>query len=359
MSTKVLNIIAAGVLAGSLAGAITSASAETLRLLTWGNYAPDEVVQKFEAKYPDIHVQVTLSNNEEMIAKLRATGGSGWDLAQPSHDRIMEAQVEYGIYKPMDLSKVHVNELDPQLLAAVKHNTTINGKVYSIPFMWGTAGLVVNKTKAPDVKKWTDLCDPKYKGKVSMRLRRIILLGTAFAMGYDPFAAYHNKDKYRKLMDRVQQKLIACKDNVRAYWHGGDQLMRLMMSGEVVASGTWSSTANRLHALNPKFVFVPPESGALAWIDTFTLPKNGKADDAAYKWINFVMQPDIEKIIAAHCGATPAVKNGMALMPAAGRESLETAFSKQDLNKLKFFPNVPPGIEDIEGKVLDNIKAAH
>ena len=42
----------------------------------------------FEAKYPDIDVEVTFSNNEEMIAKLRATGGAGFDLAQPSHDRI-------------------------------------------------------------------------------------------------------------------------------------------------------------------------------------------------------------------------------------------------------------------------------
>lgn len=358
MSIKAFRVLAISALTGLLVCAVTSAGAQTLRLLTWGNYAPDEVVQKFEAKYPNIHVEVTLSNNEEMIAKLRATGGSGWDLAQPSHDRIMEAQVEYGIYKPMDLSKVHIKALDPQLLAAVEHNTTINGKVYSIPFMWGTAGLVVDKTKAPDIKRWTDLCEPEYKGKVSMRLRRIILLGTAFAMGYDPFAAYSNKDKYRDIMQHVQKKLIACKDNVRAYWHGGDQLVRLMMSGEVIASGTWSSTADRLHALDSKFVFVPPKSGALAWIDTFTLPKNGKADDAAYKWINFVMQPDIEKIIAAHCGGTPAVKHGMDLMPPADREALETAFSKQDMKNLKFFPNVPPGIEDIEGKVLDNIKAA-
>ena len=43
-------------------------------------------------KYPDIDVEVTLSNNEEMIAKLRATGGAGFDLAQPSHDRIFAAQ---------------------------------------------------------------------------------------------------------------------------------------------------------------------------------------------------------------------------------------------------------------------------
>jgi spermidine/putrescine transport system substrate-binding protein len=66
-------------------------------------------VKKFEEKYPDITVEVTFSNNEEMIAKLRATGGAGFDLAQPSHDRIYAVQQEYNIYKPLDLSKINTD----------------------------------------------------------------------------------------------------------------------------------------------------------------------------------------------------------------------------------------------------------
>src|SRR5262245_29475713 len=86
--------------------------AQTLRLLTWNSYAPNNVVQMFEKKYPDIKVEVTLSNNEDMIAKLRATGGAGFDLAQPSHDRINAVQSEYGVYKPLDLSKIDVAAMD-------------------------------------------------------------------------------------------------------------------------------------------------------------------------------------------------------------------------------------------------------
>ena len=67
--------------------AMSAAQAETLRLLTWGGYAPEEVIAKFEAETGHT-VEVTTSNNEEMIAKLRATNGGGFDLAQPSQDRI-------------------------------------------------------------------------------------------------------------------------------------------------------------------------------------------------------------------------------------------------------------------------------
>jgi len=337
---------------------ITSASAETLRLLTWGNYAPDGLIKKFEAKYPDIDVEVTVSTNEEMIAKLRATGGAGFDLAQPSHDRIFAAQLEYNIYKPMDLSKINTDAMTKTHLEGVKANTTIDGEVYAVPHQWGTSGLMADKSKAPELAGWGDLCDPKYKGKTSMRLKRTILLGTAFDMGEDPFAAYADLDKYQAILDKVADKLIACKDNIKAYWKGGDDLSAMMMSGEIVASETWDSTAYKLYGENQNIVFVPPKTGALAWIDTFALPRKGKADDAAYKWINFVLEPENVKLMSASTGAIAAVKGGKDLLPDDKKAAVNAAFSDADIDNLKFFANIPPGVEDMEGKTLEKIKAA-
>jgi spermidine/putrescine transport system substrate-binding protein len=296
----IMKLAIAGLLATTVM-ATAPAQAETLRLLTWGSYAPDELVKKFEEKYPDITVEVTFSNNEEMIAKLRATGGAGFDLAQPSHDRIYAVQQEYNIYKPLDLSKINTDAMQAKLLDGVKANTTIDGEVYAVPHQWGTSGLMANKTMAPDVKAWGDLCDPQYAGKTSMRLRRTILLGMAFDMGEDPFAAYADLDKYQEILDKVADKLISCKDNLKAYWKGGDDLSAMMMSGEIVASETWDSTAYKLYGENKDIVFVPPKTGALAWIDTFAIPRKGEADDAAYKWINFVLEPEnVEDHVRQH-----------------------------------------------------------
>ena len=343
----------------ALAAVAGPAHAETtLRLLTWGNYAPEQVVELFEQKYPDIKVEVTFSNNEEMVAKLRATGGAGFDLVQPSHDRIFAAQKEFNIYKPLDLSQIDTSVMDENLLAGVKANTTIDGEVYAVPHEWGTSGLMVDKTKAPNIKNWSDLCDPQYKGRTSMRLRRTILLGTAFAMGKDPFAAYSDLNEYQKILDEVTAKLIACKDNLKTYWKAGDDLSALMLSGEVIASETWDSTAYKLFAQNPNIVFVPPATGALAWIDTFALPRKGEADDAAYKWINFVMQPEIVTMMSAKSGAIVAVKDGVSMMPEDKRAAVEAAFTPEDIANLKFFANIPPGLEDLEGKALEMIQAA-
>ncbi len=336
-----------------------TASAETLRLLTWGGYAPEDVIAAFEAEYPDIDVEVTLSNNEEMIAKLRATGGTGFDLAQPSHDRVYAAQVEYNIYKPLDLSQINTDAMTPNLLEGVKANTTIDGEVYSVPHQWGTSGIMTNMKEAPEVTGWNDLCDEQYAGRTSMRLRRTILLGTAFGMGKNPFELYADPAAYQQMLDEVTEKLIACKSVIKTYWSGGDDLSALMLSGEVVVSETWDSTAFKLYGENPDIVFVPPETGALAWIDTFTIPRGGEADDAAYKWINFVLRPEITKMMSASTGAIAAVPNGIELMPDDKKAAISAAFDQEDLDNLKFFANIPPGIEDMEGLALERIKAAN
>lgn len=344
--------------ASALVAVSNGANAETLRLLTWGGYAPDNVIQLFEKEYSDVKVEVTLSNNEEIIAKLRATGGAGFDLAQPSHDRIFAAQQEYDIYKPLDLSKIETASMQQNLLEAVKANTTINGNVYAVPHQWGTSGLVVNINTAPNVKGWGDLCDPAYKGRTSMRLKRTILLGMAFSLGKDPFALYADKAAYQTMLDEVTEKMIACKSNVKTYWNGGDDLSTLLLSGEVVASEAWDSTAFRLYGQNQNLVYVPPATGALAWIDTFAIPRKGKADDAAYKWINFVMRPDIVKLMSDSTGAIAAVNGGVDLLPDDKKAAVKIAFDDKAMANLKFFANIPAGLEDMEGKALERIKAA-
>ena len=195
MKTKMTVLAAA--LALGLAGS-AFAQEKVLRLLTWADYVPAEVKAQFE-KESGYTVEVTLSNNEEMISKLRATGGAGFDLAQPSQDRITGPQQEFKIYKPMDMAKIKGDLFIPSMLTATKKNTTLQGKVYGLPHIWGTDGLVVN-TKLAKMADYTDLCKPEYKGKTSMRLKRPTLLAFAFASGKDPFALYSNPKAYTALM---------------------------------------------------------------------------------------------------------------------------------------------------------------
>jgi spermidine/putrescine transport system substrate-binding protein len=346
MRTLFLSLFTLALAAGAPAA---HADNQKLRIISWADYIPSEVVAAFH-KETGIDVEVTLSNNEQMISKLRATGGAGYDLAQPSVDRISGPQRDLGIYKPIDLSKVRMEQFVPALLDVARRNTTIDGKLYGLPYVWGTDGLVVN-TKKARVTDYLDLCKPELKGKASVRLLRPTLMAFAFALGKDPFALYGDTKAYSALMDQVGATLASCKANLRFFYDNKDQLLNGMRTGEVVAAMMWDTGGAILSRENPDFQYVVPKSGAMGWLDTYALPARGRNDAAAYAWINFTTRPAIAAKIASAIGSFSA---------AVGADALVANQPKPvPLQSIHWYPAIPAGLEEIEGRVLDRVKAAN
>jgi spermidine/putrescine transport system substrate-binding protein len=344
-----MRTLAFTLVAMALIGAAPAAHADKLRIISWADYIPAEVIAAFH-KETGIDVEVTLSNNEEMISKLRATGGAGYDLAQPSVDRISGPQREFGIYKPLDLSKVKMDQFQPAQLDVVRKNTTLDGKQYGLPYVWGTDGLVVN-TKKAKVADYLDLCKPELRGKTSVRLRRPTLMAFAFALGKDPFALYGDPKAYGALMDQVGATLSACKQNLKFFYDNKDQLLNGMRSGEVVAAMMWDTGGWVLGRENPDIQYIVPRSGAMGWIDTFALPARGRNDAAAYAWINFTMRPDMAAKVAKSVGSFSAAVGADALI---GPHPAPVP-----LQSIHWYPAIPAGLEEMEGRVLDRVKAAN
>jgi spermidine/putrescine transport system substrate-binding protein len=334
------------------------AHAEKLRILTWADYVPPDLIAAF-TKETGIEVEVTLSNNEEIISKLRATGGAGYDLAQPSQDRITSVQRDFEIYKPIDLSKVKIDEFQPALLQIVKRNATIDGKLYALPYLWGTDGLVVN-AKYAKVSDFGDLCRPDLRGKTSIRLRRPILMAFAFAANKDPFKLYGDPKAYSALMEQVGATLIACKPNFKFFYDNKDQLLNGIRSGEVWAAAMWDTGGWTLSRENPDIQYVVPRSGALGWLDTFALPARGRNDAAAYAWINFTMRPENAARVIKSVGNFSAAKDTAPYVDPRLKAQFVASFpDAASLNNIHWYPAIPPGLEEIEGRILDRIKAAN
>jgi spermidine/putrescine transport system substrate-binding protein len=344
--------LALGLLAGTPARAD---AAKVLRIITWADYVPAELVAQFR-KETGIQVEVTLSNNEEMISKLRATGGAGFDLAQPSQDRILGAQQEFGIYKPFDESRVRLDEFVPELLATVRKNATIGGRLYGLPYVWGTEGLVYN-SKRTRISDYVDLCKPELRGRTAVRLKRPTLMAFALASGKNPFALYDDTKAYTALMQQVGKTLAACKANFRFFYDNKDQLLNGMRAGEIYAAMMWDSGAWALNRENPDIKFINPRSGAIAWMDTFALPARGRNDAGAYAWINFVMRPEIAAKVARSIGNFTAARGADQLMDPRVRAQFAETFP-DGLKNIKWYPAIPPGLEEIEGEILDRVKAA-
>lgn len=339
-------------------GLTTSAqSSEPLKILTWKGYAPQQLVDKFEEE-TGIKVELTYTNNEEMIAKLRATRGAGFDLAQPSQDRISSVQAEYKIYQPMDYAKINTDQLVGSMLEAVKNNTKVGEDSYGVPFCYGTSGLIVNTKLAPEAKDYTALLDKAYEGRISYRLKRPTLIALAFASDDNPFAKYDDPKAYKELMDSIAAKMIEAKPYVKNYWSNGDALLEMVRSGEVTVAMGWDNGGWKLHAENQDIDFVAPKSGALGWIDTFAIPAKAKNIDGAYKWINFILRPENAAVFTNAEKYATASRGAAEFLDAEVRDNISRSFSDADIDNIKWYPPVSAKIEQIEGKILDTVKAA-
>ena len=351
------SLIAAGVVALGVAGS-AMAQEKTLRLLTWADYAPADVVAQFE-KESGYKVELTLSNNEEMISKLRATGGAGFDLAQPSQDRITGPQ-----------SRVrHLQADGPEQAQEPSCSSRPCWKPPRKTPRWPARSTACRTSGAPTawwstpsltkMADYPDLCRADVKGKIAMRLKRPTLLAFAFASGKDPFALYSDPKAYGALMDDVGKTLIDCKKNLKFFWDNKDQLLNGMRTGEIVGAMMWDTGGWKLNGEKAEIQFIAPKSGALGWIDTFALPAKGKNDAAAYAWINFNMRPEIAAKVAGSAGNFTASKGADQLMDAKLKAQFADSFPEAALKNVKWYPAVPAGIEDIEGRVLDRVKAAN
>ena len=274
------------------------AVADTLRLLTWPGYAPPEVRERFTLETGH-HVKVTLSDNADMLLKLRATGGAGFDLVQPSLERVLPLQRQYDLFRPIDPARIDPALFEPGILAAARRYATLDGKLLALPHLWGSSGLVVDRRQAGEVRDYLDLCRPGLAGRVALPLNRQSLTAFAFAMGRDPFALYDRPKAYAGLMQRVEARLQSCQQSAGdLFWRDADALRSAFRTGGLVAALAWDEAAWRLRGDLPEIRFVAPQSGALGWIDGFVLPRQGRADDVAFAWIRFVLRAEIAAGIA-------------------------------------------------------------
>jgi len=332
------------------------ADPKKLRILTFDGYAPAELQEAFRRE-TGIEVEVILSGNEDMIARLKASGGAGYDLVEPSQDRVTGVQQSHHVYKPIDLSRVKMDQFVPDLFDVAKRMTSLDGRQYGLPFLWGAEGLVVNTRKA-DVRDYTDICKPEYQGKVAMRARRPAIIGFAFAMGKDPFALYANPKAYAQMLEEVGAKLMACRQNVRLLFDSATQVEDAMRNDEVYAGLLWDAPAWELNRDNPFVRFRNPTSGGLGWQMVFAIPAHAENEAGAYQWINFVMRPEnAAKVVKAAGNFTSARGTLPFVDPRLKAQYAETF--PDGLGNLHWYPPVPPGLEELEAPLLAKFKAAH
>jgi spermidine/putrescine transport system substrate-binding protein len=226
-----------------------------------------------------------------------------------SGDRSLIVLPDWMVKKMYDLG--YVQKLDHAALGTVFDNMQDNllhpafdpEREFSVPWQSGMTGLVVRKDLAPDVKSVNDLFDPKYKGKVTMLSEmRDTLSVVMLADGVDTDNA--TVDDWNAAIDKLKKY----SDNGQIRRFTGNDYIQDMAKGDVVAAIGWSGDAVQAQLDNPNIVYRQPTEGCEIWSDNMFIPVGAPNTPAAYKFMNFVYQPEVQADIAKYVNYLSPVK---------------------------------------------------
>ena len=288
---KIVSLVLSAFLACSLlvfSGCSTSAATTTLYVYNWGEYMPDgtdgsmDVIAAFEEKYPDIDVVYdTFVSNEALYAKLKS-GAANYDVIVPS-DYMVARLIEEGMIQKLNFDNIpnFSNIMDD-----FKDPVYDPGSEYSVPFSWGTVGVIYNTTMVegtPD--SWDILWDEKYSGD-------ILMIGNqrdAIAVALKRLGFSMNTTDETELLG-AENELKKQKDLLQAYVM--DQSYNKMEGNSAALCLYYSGDALAMMENNPDLSFAVPEEGSNYYMDSMCIPKNAKNMDEAHEYINFMLEAE-------------------------------------------------------------------
>jgi spermidine/putrescine-binding protein len=285
----------------------------TLRLLVWEGYAEPSVIGPFEAAHNCRVTASYIKNSDDLLGRLR-TGS--YDIISPSSD-IATTVARSGLVEHLNLSKISsYMELSPRLLqlplVRLKGKSVLpfmaaKDRVYGVPFMWGSNTLVYNTTmfrRPPST--WAVLWDPRYQGKVSVWDDLSTVYMAAQLLGYDkpnPDVLYNLTDQQ---LEVVTNELLALKRNIFRSWSSASDLEDLFENQHVAVAMGWPLITKQLKDRRFPIDEVIPRENTTGWIDYLMIPSNGMHRDLAYKFVDYMIQEQVQKRVGHATGYVPA-----------------------------------------------------
>ena len=275
---------------------------DVLNVFNWGEYIGEDVIDNFEEEY-GVKVNYSLfDSNEIMYTKLLS--GNNYDVIVPS-DYMIERLMEEELIQPLDYTYMtNLDDLDPEVLAL--RDEYDDGGKYSIPYFWGTVGLVYNKNNV-DVNKleelgWNILKDTEYSNDIFMYdSERDSFMVALKALGYSMNT--ENMDEINKAYDWLCEL-----HDTMSPSYVTDEVTDAMINNEKDIAVVYSGDAAFIISQNDDMAYYVPEEGTNVWSDGFVIPSNAKNPKLANEFINFMMSYDSAMDSSIEVGYTSANK---------------------------------------------------
>ena len=284
-----------------------------LNVLNWGEYIDPELIRIFEEE-TGVKVNYTeMTSNEEMLIKLRGADNP-YDMCFPS-DYIIEKLIKDDLLLPLDMSKIPNSKNIAKRMYEVT-DTFDPGNKYSLPYMWGTVGILYNtKMVEEDVDSWGILWDEKYTGQIWMYDSMRDTLGiTLKYLGYD--LNTRNEAEVAAARDKLIEQAPIRKG------FGTDNMRTSMINNKGALGVIYSGDAYAAIEENEDLAYVVPKEGSNVWYDNVVIPKTAKNVAAAHAFINFLNDGNVAaRNTEFICYSTPN---------AAAMERLDESFTEDE-----------------------------
>lgn len=253
----------------------------------WGEYIDPEIIDLFEEETGIDVIYEEFETNEIMYPKIQS-GAIAYDVVCPS-DYMIQRMIENDLLAEINYDHIpNLKYIGDNYMKMSRQFDPENK--YSVPYLWGTVGILYNKKMADEpVDSWGILWDKKYEDSILMQDS----VRDAFAVALK-YLGYSLNSTDLDELEAAKNLLIEQKPLVQAYVI--DQVRDKMIGGEAALGVIYSGEALYCQQENPDLDYVIPKEGTNIWIDSWVIPKNAKNVENAEAFINFLCRPDIAKM---------------------------------------------------------------
>lgn len=257
-------------------GGAKTASKGEVSVYNWGEYIDTDLITQFENETGIKVNYKTYESNEQMYSVLKQ-GGVSYDVVIPS-DYMVSRLIDEDMLEPLDFSNIPNYSLIEDSLKGMAFDT---GNKYSVPYMWGTLGIIYDPTVVGEVDSWSALFDKKNTGNVLMldNSRDAMAIALKY-LGY----SMNTTDKAE--LDKAFELLKQEKPILQGYVM--DQIFDKLESGEAAIGAYYAGDFLTMHAENPKLKFCIPKEGSNVFVDSMCVLKNAENKENAEAFINFM-----------------------------------------------------------------------
>ena len=283
---------------------------QTLHIYNWGEYTGENIIRDFEEETGATVVMDNFDSNEQMY--IRVANGESYDLLVPS-DYMIQRLIEEDLLQKLDKSKLDC--LD-KLSDAVKGLPYDPDNDYSIPYFWGTVGIVYDKTKVDieDLERegYNIFLDEKYKGDIYLYdSERDSFMMALKALGYSMNT--ENEDELQEAYEWLVQCVQTMEPEIVT-----DEIIDNMAQGRKALGLIYSGDATYVMAENENMGYYMPETGTNLWSDAMVIPKNARNVELAHAFINYASDYDGAYDNSSYVGYTSANQEVMEVLSGEG-----------------------------------------